>query len=264
MPTRRTLVRRAMPTRRRIIGAGLETRGHGAHAIDRDRGAAMGLRAFAHPTLLSHEHRRRFSVVWQRKIREQRRKRERHHEISLDRAPPGRLDFEIERVRSGVDEIVERIAACSFASALGAPRRGTRSRAPARCFGFAFMPPFGLLHHCGPIRSLSSAHSRPCFGGGSNPEATVRGPGSHLRGGERNEPFYIGYANCPRADAESDRADRAAGRIGRRGAPNSRPAARNFSDCLTNRRSIGICGCKAPTERRNRPPSQGVDWHGHC
>src|SRR4029453_7004337 len=72
--------------------------------------------------------------------------------------------------------------------------------------------------------------------------------GPHLRGGERNEPFYIGYANCLRADAESGRADRAAGRIGRRGAPNSRRAARNFSDCLTNRRSSGICGCKAPAE----------------
>ncbi len=205
----------------------------------------MGLRAFAHPTLLSHENRRRFSVVRQRKIREQRRKRERHREIGLDRAPPGRLDFEIERVRSGVDEIVERIAACSFASALGAPRRGTRSRAPARCFGFAFMPPFGLLRHCGLIRSLSTAHSRPCFGGSSNPEAAVRALGPHLRGGES---FYIGHANCRRADAESSRADRAAGRIGRRGAPNSRRAARNFSDCLTNRRSSGICGCKAPAE----------------
>jgi hypothetical protein len=158
-----------MPTRRRILGAGLETRGHGAHAIDRDRGAAMGLRAFAHPTLLSHEHRRWFSVVRQRKIREQRRKRERHHQIGLDRAPPGRLDFEIERVRSGVDEIVERIAACSFASALGAPRRGTRSRAPARCFGFAFMPAFALLRHCGLIRSRSSAHSRARFSRGSIP-----------------------------------------------------------------------------------------------
>src|SRR6266545_4666964 len=86
--------------------------------------------------------------------------------IGLDRAPPGRLDFEIESARSGVDQIVERIVACSFAGALGAHRLGTRSRSRARRLGFAFGPAFGLVRQWGLIRNLSSAHPRPLFRGG--------------------------------------------------------------------------------------------------
>src|SRR5262249_31702437 len=43
-----------------------------------------------------------------------------------------------------------------------------------------------------------------------------------------------------------------------------RRSARNFSDCLTKRRSIAVFARETRTERGNRGPSKPMDWHVHC
>src|SRR5262249_25509752 len=92
-------------------------------------------------------------------IREQGRERERHLEIGLDGAFPGRLELETERMRRRVDKAVEGVA--SRGLTLHPPAFGTRRfrHGNARRFEFSFAQRFGLLRHCTLFRSLFTAHS---------------------------------------------------------------------------------------------------------
>src|SRR6266849_6968932 len=129
---------------------------------------------------LGRENRRRLGIVRQRKIRAQGCERERHLEIGFDRTLPGRLDLEIEGVRRGLDEAVERIALGCFAAPLGKHPPRARLHSCARCLSFAFAR-FGSLGH---LRSIPKSLQRSLP---RKRESSVK-PGSRFRGMDRPTP----------------------------------------------------------------------------
>src|SRR5437016_13103797 len=97
--------------------------------------------------VLGQEDRGRFGVVGQGKVCKGGGKSKCRREIGLDRAFPRRLDFKIERVRRGLNKIVERIARCLLGARALFFAADARRHGSARVFGFSFAPRFASLRH---------------------------------------------------------------------------------------------------------------------